>query len=48
MELAEWQSKIEAAAISKKANIETWIVNGLKDNFITDAFENKVPFTKIK
>jgi len=42
------QSKIEAAALSKKANIETWIVNGLKDNFITNAFENKVPFTKIK
>ena len=41
------QSKIEAAALSKKANIETWIVNGLKDNFITNAFENKVPFTKI-
>lgn len=42
------QSKIEAVALSKKANIETWIVNGLKDNFITNAFENKVPFTKIK
>ncbi|KGL63749.1 glutamate 5-kinase [Polaribacter sp. Hel1_85] len=41
-------SKIEAAEISKNANIETWIVNGLEDNFITDAFENKVPFTKIK
>ena len=41
-------SKIEAAEISKNANIETWIVNGLKDHFITDAFENKVPFTKIK
>lgn len=42
------QSKIEAAEVAKKANIETWIVNGLQDNFITDAFENKVPFTKIK
>jgi glutamate 5-kinase len=41
-------SKIEAAALSKKANIETWIVNGLEDHFITNAFENKVPFTKIK
>ena len=41
-------SKIEAAFISKKANIETWIVNGLEDNFITNAFENKIPFTKIK
>jgi len=41
-------SKIEAAEISKNANIETWIVNGLEDNFITNAFEKKVPFTKIK
>ena len=42
------QSKIEAAALAKKANIETWIVNGLEDHFITNAFENKVAFTKIK
>jgi glutamate 5-kinase len=41
-------SKIEAAEITKNADIETWIVNGLEDHFITDAFENKVPFTKIK
>ncbi|TDY61562.1 glutamate 5-kinase [Algibacter lectus] len=42
------ESKIEAAAVTKKANIETWIVNGLEDDFITNAFDNKVPFTKIK
>ncbi|MFD0989192.1 glutamate 5-kinase [Mariniflexile jejuense] len=42
------QSKIEAASVTKKANIETWIVNGLEDNFILNAFENKIPFTKIK
>lgn len=42
------QSKIEAAALAKKGHIETWIVNGLEDHFITNAFENKVPFTKIK
>lgn len=41
-------SKIEAAAVAKAANVETWIVNGLEDNFITNAFENKVAFTKIK
>ncbi|GGZ73268.1 glutamate 5-kinase [Algibacter mikhailovii] len=41
-------SKIEAASLAKKANIETWIVNGLEDNFIVNAMENKVPFTKIK
>ncbi|WP_397446783.1 glutamate 5-kinase [Polaribacter sp. R77954] len=42
------QSKIEAASLAKNANIETWIVNGLEDNFITNAFDNIVPFTKIK
>lgn len=42
------QSKIEAASVTKEANIETWIVNGLEDNFIINAFDNKVPFTKIK
>ncbi|WP_438988535.1 glutamate 5-kinase [Polaribacter sp.] len=42
------QSKITAVALAKKANIETWIVNGLEDNFITNACENKVPFTKVK
>jgi glutamate 5-kinase len=41
------QSKIEAAAIAKAANIETWVVNGLKDNFILNAIENSIPFTKI-
>jgi glutamate 5-kinase len=41
------QSKIEAAAIAKSANIETWIVNGLKDNFILNAIKNSIPFTKI-
>ena len=42
------ESKIEAVSLAKEANIETWIVNGLEDNFIVNAFENKVPFTKIK
>ena len=41
------QSKIEAAAIAKAANIETWIVNGLKDDFILNAINNSIPFTKI-
>ncbi|WP_111308239.1 glutamate 5-kinase [Confluentibacter sediminis] len=41
-------SKIEAASVTKKANIETWIVNGLEDNFMVNAMNNKVPFTKIK
>jgi len=42
------QSKIDAISLAKKSNIETWIVNGLEDNFIVNAFENKIPFTKIK
>jgi len=42
------QSKIEAATIAQQAGIETWIVNGLNDNFIVDSFQNNSPFTKIK
>jgi glutamate 5-kinase len=41
------QSKIEAAAIAKAANIETWVVNGLNDNFILNALKRNT-FTKIK
>ncbi|MFS4482349.1 glutamate 5-kinase [Hyunsoonleella sp. 2307UL5-6] len=42
------QSKIEAASVAKNADVETWIVNGLEDNFIVNAMEDTVPFTKIK
>ncbi len=42
------QSKIDAATIAKNAQIESWIVNGLKDNFITDAFSGIGNFTKIE
>jgi len=42
------QSKIDAISVAKQSNIETWIVNGLEDNFIVNAFKNKVAFTKIK
>ena len=41
------QSKIEAAAIAQSGKIETWIVNGLNDNFIINAIKNNIPFTKI-
>ncbi|RPE00228.1 glutamate 5-kinase [Aureibaculum marinum] len=41
------QSKINAAQILKDNAIETWIVNGLKDNFIKSAINNEIPFTKI-
>ncbi len=42
------QSKIDAISVAKQAQIETWILNGLEDHFITRAFENKSQFTKIK
>jgi len=42
------QSKIDAATIAQEVGIETWITNGLNDNFIIDAIENKSIFTKIK
>ena len=42
------KSKIEAASLSRGADIETWIVNGLEDDFITNAFESSADFTKIK
>lgn len=40
-------TKIEASEIAQNANIETWIVNGLHDNFIVNAMHNKSEFTKI-
>jgi glutamate 5-kinase len=33
---------IEAAAIAKAANIETWVVNGLNDNFILNALKRNL------
>ena len=39
-------SKLEAAMICQKENIETWIVGGGKNNFLTDAFAGKTGFTK--
>ena len=41
------QSKLNAAKIAKEAQIETWIVNGLRENFIKDALNQTIPFTKI-
>jgi len=42
------QSKIVAVEITKKAGIESWIVNGLQDQFLKDTLTNKVDYTKIK
>ncbi|WP_203257631.1 glutamate 5-kinase [Hyunsoonleella ulvae] len=41
------QSKIEAAKVAKEAEVETWIVNGLEDDFIINAMEDNVLFTKV-
>ena len=41
-------SKIQAAEICKQKNIEMWIVNGGKNNFLVDAISNKISFTKFK
>jgi glutamate 5-kinase len=41
------ESKVDAAEILQKNNIETWLVNGLEDNFILNAMAGKSRFTKI-
>lgn len=41
------RSKVEAIRIANQANIETWIVNGLADNFVVDAVNGTSVFTKI-
>ncbi|SEL46850.1 glutamate 5-kinase [Aquimarina amphilecti] len=41
------RSKVQAASIAQNENIETWIVNGLEDNFMVNTMEKKLPFTKI-
>jgi glutamate 5-kinase len=41
------KSKIEAAEILKRGHIETWIVNGIIDNFMIRVMNGKVPFTRI-
>lgn len=40
-------SKVMALEIANKANIETWIVNGLEDNFILNTINQDTAFTKI-
>jgi len=41
------KSKIEAASIAQGAGIETWLVYGFADNFLIDAINGTVSFTKI-
>ena len=39
-------SKLEAAIICQKENIETWIVGGARNNFLADALAGKINCTK--
>ncbi len=39
-------SKLEAAMLCQKENIETWIVGGGRNDFLTGAFDEKMRFTK--
>lgn len=41
-------SKLEAAMICQNENIETWIVGGARNNFLTDALNGKIPCTRFK
>lgn len=41
------RSKMEAAEIAQNANIETWLINGYDENFLIDAMDSKVLYTKI-
>ena len=41
------KSKIQAASIAQDCAIETWIVNGIHDKFLTNAINNNTIFTKI-
>ncbi len=41
------RSKIEAASIAQAAGIETWLVNGLDEDFLLKAMRGEVDYTKI-
>ena len=41
-------SKIHAAEICMKENVEMWIVNGQRPNYIINALNGEVPFTRFK
>ena len=42
------QTKLEAAQIAQKNNIESWIVNGHENDFLINALNGKSTFSKIK
>jgi glutamate 5-kinase len=39
-------SKLEAAMLCQKENIETWILSGGRNNFLVDALAGKIRYTK--
>ncbi len=41
-------TKIEAVKICRKKKIEVWIINGGKTNFLVNAIQGKMPFTKFR
>ncbi|MDR1743545.1 MAG: glutamate 5-kinase [Dysgonamonadaceae bacterium] len=41
-------SKIHAAEICMRNNVEMWIVNGQRANYVVQALNNAIPFTKFK
>ncbi len=41
-------SKIQAAEICREKKIEMWIVNGGRNNFLVDALQDKIPYTKFR
>jgi glutamate 5-kinase len=41
-------SKLEAAIICQRENIETWIINGGANHFLVNALDGKIPCTKFK
>lgn len=41
-------TKIEAAELAQKNKIETWIIHGLENNFLLNALEGKVEFSRVQ
>ena len=41
-------SKIHAAEICRKNNVEMWIVNGQRQNYIINALDGMIAFTRFK
>ena len=41
-------TKIHAAEICRKHQVEMWIVNGGQNNFVVNALEGNIRFTRFK